>query len=272
MARPQWITDERIADLKDAYKLIPGIKKASHRDFRPPPTLESDFKRLLEHDVPHTNFTFELIHDWYAAQEDDYEPVFIRAQQTPIDWKSKIGNSDMSLNFKTTYDNHIHKGDIVIREDGMIYMLNWNVTNHPNNQATQSIELNDYLTFVREHHVVTNEYGFEIDDDSKIELDENGMEIVVKNMPCSHNEYAGRPDYELVQGNPGLSPDHLISCYAQWNDHTKNIQIGDQCRIGSHMYRVVSTYTAEVNINKEFGVLSMHMKRVAGGGGVGSQN
>ncbi|MBQ6949091.1 MAG: transporter substrate-binding domain-containing protein, partial [Firmicutes bacterium] len=34
----------------------------------------------------------------------------------PIDWKSKIGNSDMSTNFKTSYETLIQKGDYVIRE------------------------------------------------------------------------------------------------------------------------------------------------------------
>lgn len=265
MARPQWMTADHLNDLKDAYKVIPAMRAESHRDFRPPPTLESDFKRLLEHDVPHTNFTFELIRDWYAAQEEGYEPIYIRAQQTPIDWKSKIGNSDMSMNFKTSYDVRIRKGDIVIREDGTVYILNWNVTNHPNNQASQSVECNDYLTFVREHIEKTDEYGYAVEDDS-VELDERGMEVIVKDMPCSHSEYAGRPDYELVQGTPGLSPDHLISCHTQWNEMTKKIRINDQCVIGNYTYRVVSTYTAEVNIDKTSGILTMNLKRVSGGG------
>lgn len=266
MARPQWITEERLKDLNEAYPLVPAIRAGSHRDFRPPPTLESDFKRLLQHDVPHANYTFELVRDWYAAQEEGYEPVFIRAQQTPIDWKSKIGNSDMSLNFKTSHDVKIRKGDIVVREDGMIFMLNWNVTDHPNNQASQSVELNDYLTFTREHKLAVNAYGFAVDDDTGVELDEEGMEIIVKNMPCSHSEYAGRPDYELVQGNPGLSADHLLSCYVQWNEKTKGIMVNDQCKIGRYTYRVVNVYTGEVHIDKGNGVLSMNLRRVAGGG------
>lgn len=246
--------------------MVPAIKAGSQRDFRPPPTLESDFRRLLQHEVPHTNYTFELVRDWYKAQEEGYEPVFIRAQQTPIDWKSKIGNSDMSLNFKTSHETKIHKGDIVVREDGMVFMLNWNVTDHPNNQASQSVELNDYLTFTREHKAAVNAYGFTIDDDTGIELDDEGREVIVKNMPCSHSEYAGRPDYELVQGNPGLSADHLLSCYVQWNENTKGIMVNDQCKIGQYTYRVVNTYTGEVHIDKGYGVLSMNLRRVAGGG------
>ena len=265
MARPQWITDERMADLKDAYKLIPSIKAQSHRDFRPPPTLESDFARLLEHDVPHTNFTFELIHDWYEAQKDGYEPTFIRAQQTPIDWKSKIGNSDMSTNFKTSFSHKIFKGDIVIREDGTIYLLNWNVTFHPNNQASQVVECNDFLTFTREHHVKTDPYGFEVSDDSDTELDRNGREIIVKEIPASHSEYAGRPEYSVSESYAGVNANNLINIYVQWNDKTRNIHVDDTVEIGDYTYVIQNVYTAEVNIHKTHGCLYLQARREAGG-------
>ncbi len=252
--------------MQEAFQPIPASKKRSGRDFRPPPTLEDDFRRLLNHDIPHTNYTFELIHDWYESLKEDYEPTFIRAQQTPIEWKSKIGNSDMSTNFKTTYDELIYKGDIAVREDGTIYLMTWNVTCHPNNQATQILECNDFLTFVREHKPKTDKFGFAAEDDPNIKLDENGMEIIVEDMPCSHSEYAGRPDYSASQGVAGLTPDHLITCVTQWNDETRKIQIGDQCKIGNYMYRVISVYTAEVSMDKTYGVYSMHLRRVAGGG------
>lgn len=266
MARPQWMTADHLNNLKDAYKVIPAMRAQSHRDFRPPPTLESDFKRLLEHDVPHTNFTFELIRDWYAAQEDGYEPIYIRAQQTPIDWKSKIGNSDMSMNFKTSYDVIIHKGDIVIRDDGMLYMLNWNVTTHPNNQATQCVECNDYLTFTREHRVSTDQYGYEIESEEDIELDENGREVIVKDIPVSHSEYAGRPEYSVSERYAGINADNLINMYVQWNDKTKNIRIGDTVVIGNYTYVIHNVYTAEVNIDKTHGCLYLQARREAGGG------
>lgn len=266
MARPQWVTEDRITDLKNAYQLIPGVKAGSHRDFRPPPTLESDFKRLLQHDVPHTNYTFELVRDWYAAQEDGYEPIYIRGQQTPIDWKSKIGNSDMSLNFKTTYDEKIRKGDIVVREDGMIFMLNWNVTDHPNNQATQSVELNDYLTFTREYNPATDENGFVVDDEPTVELDKNGREIICKDMPVSQSEYSGRPDYSVSESYAGVNADNLLNIYVQWNEKTKKIRINDTFEIGPYTYVVRNMFTAEVNIDKTAGCIYLQARRDAGGG------
>ena len=49
---------------------------------------------------------------------------------------------DANSNFKTTYEHKISKGDIVIREDGNIYVLNWKVQEYPNNQATQAVDYN----------------------------------------------------------------------------------------------------------------------------------
>lgn len=217
------------------------------------------------HDVPHTNYTFELIHDWYAAQAEGYEPVYIRAQQTPIDWKSKIGNSDMSTNFKTSYDESIYKGDIVIREDGAIYLLNWNVTFHPNNQASQTVECNDFLTFTREHHVKTDDYGFEVTDEADVVLDADGREIIVDRIPASHAEYAGRPEYSISKDNAGVNANNLINIYVQWNDRTKNIRINDTTTIGGYTYVVHNVYTAEVNIHKTHGCLYLQARRLAGG-------
>lgn len=254
MASVVW---ERTDKIKNAKQTIAPVVKNSRRDFRPPPTLAADFRRLLQHDIPHVNFTFELVHDWYAAQADDYVPVYLRAQQTPIDWKSKIGNSDMSTNFKVTHDIPIYKGDMVVREDGMIFLLNWNVQNHPNNQATQSIECNTVFRFTRPGKELVDESGFLIDTVDEI--------IVADNIPGVHAEYAGRPDYQLSQGIPGILADHLITCYVQWNARTKGIEINDHFDINGFTYRVINISAAEVEINRKFGVLTIHAKRVAGG-------
>ena len=70
---------------------------------------------------------------------EDYEPIRLRALYFSINWKSKIGNSDANSNFKTSYDVRIRKGDIVIREDGRIFMLNWTVQPRRNHRATHSL-------------------------------------------------------------------------------------------------------------------------------------
>ena len=254
MAKVVW---ERRADIqKSKSTILPYVEKST-KDFRPPPTIEDDFRRLLNHDVPYVNFTFELVHDWFDMANSEYNPIYIRAQQTPIDWKSKIGNSDMSTNFKVTHDIPIYKGDIVIREDGMVYMLNWNVQNHANNQATQSIECNATIEITRA-----------VDDEVTVDgylLNEGGRSIIVPAMPIVHTEYAGRPDYAVTKEQPGMSPDHLITVHLQWNQYTKNIRFDDEFVIGGLTYRVINISIAEVNIDKDYGVLVLNAKRVAGG-------
>lgn len=49
----------RRSEAQAAFNLVPAPTKKSLRDFRPPPTIETDFERLLAHDVPHVNYTFE---------------------------------------------------------------------------------------------------------------------------------------------------------------------------------------------------------------------
>lgn len=309
MAKVVW---DRMQDIANARDVIPYTPRSSRENFRPPSTIESDFSRLLDHDVKHVNWTFELIHDWYYVstqteeslaaltaierkrlydggtriirvhktetvgreekeyneyyalsqdgsfkKTDAYEPEYIRGQQTSIDWKSKIGNSDMSTNFKTDYTHRIEKGDYVIREDGMLYMLNWNITLHANNQATQSTECNAIVD-------ITREFPDEVDDRG-ILISEGGRRPVAAGLPISHQEYAGRPDYSGASGQAGMHPDHLITVSCQWNTTTRKIRLDDQFILGDFTYKVMNISLAEVQIDRNYGILTLNAKRVAGG-------
>ena len=306
MARIVW---DRTEDISNARETIQFTQRPSNEDFRPPARIESDFQRLLNHDVPHVNWTFELIHDWYYvstqtdaslaaltvaqrkdlydngcriirihtvvndgddintyyalasdgtyAVTDTYSPEYIRAQQTSIDWKSKIGNSDMSTNFKTDYTHQIEKGDYVVREDGMLYMLNWNITLHANNQATQSVECNAIVDITREVPDEVDENGYLVQ--------AGGRRVLAPNLPISHSEYAGRPDFSGASQQAGMHPDHLITVYCQWNTATKKIRLDDEFIIGNFTYRVINISLAEVKIDHDYGVLTLNAKRVAGG-------
>lgn len=247
-----WLTK---AEIKAAFDPLKSEKRISTRRFNVPPTLESDFERLLEHD--HANhFTFQLIEDWYEQDEKK----FIRAAQTAIDWKSKIGNSDMSTNFKVAKNISIQKGNMAIREDGIIYLLSWNIQNHPNNWATQSTECNANVEFTRTVPDKTDERGMLIAPAH--------TEIIAPMIPISHTEYAGRPDYMASRGQPGINADHLITVSVQWNSKTKNIRVDDEFILGMYAYRVINVSIAEVNIDQTHGVLVLNAKRIAGGGQV----
>ena len=197
----------------------------------------------------HENGTYEVT--------DEYKPEYIRGQQTSIDWKSKIGNSDMSTNFKTDYTHDINKGDYVVREDGMLYMLNWNVTLHANNQATQSVECNAVVDITREVPDLVDEKGYLVE--------AGGKKAICPGLPISHSEYAGRPDYSGASMQAGMHPDHLISVYCQWNAATRKIRLDDEFVIGDFTYRVINLSLAEVMIDRDCGVLTINAKRVAGG-------
>ena len=64
MAKVVW---DRMDDIRSAKNIIPFKQKESREDFRPPSRILSDFQRLLSHDVPNVNWTFELVHDWYKV-------------------------------------------------------------------------------------------------------------------------------------------------------------------------------------------------------------
>ena len=305
MAKVVW---DRETDIRNAKRTIPFNEKPSKENFKPPARIHSDFTRLLQHDVPNVNWTFELIHNWYYvntqtedslkdltlyqlrkmydggcriirihheyddetentyyqlnadgtyAETEDYQPEYIRAQQTSIDWKSKIGNSDMSTNFKTDYTHEIEKGDYVIREDGTLFLLNWNITLHANNQATQSTECNAVVDITREFPDETDEKGMLIS--------EGGRRPVAAGLPINHTEYAGRPDYSGASMQAGMHPDHLITVTCQWNPSTRKIRLDDEFVLGDFTYRVMNISLAEVKIDKDYGILVLNAKRVAGG-------
>ena len=221
-----------------------------------PPTLEKDFKDWLETDVAHANYDFELIRDWYAREVEGYEPIHLRALYFSINWKSKIGNSDANSNFKTSYDVKIRKGDIVIREDGRIFMLNWTVQDMPNNQSTQAIICNTMLSFTRHVEDTVDDRGFLIE--------EAHEETIVPPIPCVFAEYAGRPDYMTNYNSPGVSANHLLTVQVQWNDRTKQLRTSDEFELLHSKYRVVDIVGTELDISQEHGILNLMARKVAG--------
>lgn len=200
-------------------------------------------------------YDFRLLKSWYD-QFDDKEPVYIRAEHFPINWKSKVGNSDLNKNFYTDYAVPIGKGDMVIREDGLIAMLNWSTQQYINAQTTQAIECNHYITIQREVDAMADQFGYVIEP--------SHVDIIVDNLPCVMSEYAGRPDYAVAQNTPGINADMLTNVSLQWNEKTRQILVGDQFEYLNHMYRVINMSWAEVDINRTHGVIVLNARRIAG--------
>ncbi len=164
----------------------------------------------------------------------------------------------MSTNLKTSHDVDINKGDMIIRDDGEVFLVNWDVQEHPNNYATQTAKCNAYITITRVRHEVTDDRGYLIIP--------AGFTTIVDNLPIIHIEYQGRPDYMKASNQPGINPDHIISLSLQWNEQTKNIRIDDEFIIGPFTYRVVNVAMTEVFLDRTHGILTLNAKRVAGGG------
>lgn len=237
------------------FNIHPAVLTDSTREFAIPPTILSDYKNYLHSDIPNAVYDFRVLRSWYD-QFTDEEPVIIRAEHFPINWKSKVGNSDANKNFYTDYDTKIQKGDICIREDGLIVMLNWSIQQYINAQTTQAIECNHRITVKRAYDAVADKRGYKLFDAHD--------EIIVDNLPCVMSEYAGRPDFAAAQNTPGISADMLMVCHFQFNEHTKDVRIGDTFEYCNSTYRVINLNYTEVDIDQTFGVITVNARRVAG--------
>lgn len=181
----------------------------------------------------------------------------MRATYFPVDWKSKVGNSDASANFKTDWQIIIRKGDIVIRESGEILMLTWDIKEHMNNQASQAQICNLNLTLKRKVRAKADRRGFV----TVPEYDE----IILYEHPATMTPYAGRPDYASAAGTPGINPDSLMTCQVQFNEKTKLIEVNNEFIHGGFTYRIIDINWTEVDYNCTHGIINFHCKRVAGG-------
>jgi hypothetical protein len=237
------------------FKIAPAKLTDSTRLFPVPETIISDYKNYLHSDIPNAVYDFRLLRSWYD-QFSDAKPVMLRAEHFPINWKSKMGNSDANKNFYTDYDVKIQKGDMCIREDGLIVMLNWSIQQYINAQTTQAIECNHRITIKRHINAKADSRGFKIHDAHD--------ETIVDNLPCVMSEYAGRPDYAVAQNTPGINADMLTVVNLQWNEFTKEIRIDDTFEWCNSTYRVINLNYSEVDIDHTFGVITLNARRVAG--------
>lgn len=110
----------------------------------------------------------------------------------------------MSDNFKTGHGDEfpvMHKGDILVDEKGEIRMLNWMVTNHVNNQASQALRCNAKLTIERFVGEKVDQYGYLVEPEH--------WEHICEDMPCGFTPYQGRPDFSASTNSPGVVADSL---------------------------------------------------------------
>ena len=236
---------------------IPYVPTGTSKRFKVPRTLAADFRAFLNQDLPNQVMTFELLPDWYAQFEGNYEKSYIRGEIYPDSTKSRYEDTDNNMNFRADVESGIKKGDMIIQPDGTIFLLDWFVALESNNAPSRAVRCNVVLTITR----FTEE---EVDEDGFL-LTPEGLVTVVDRLPVNAYRYDGRPEYSAVSGTPGTSPNALTIFNCQYNNQTKNIRIDDRFEWGNETYQVVDVDRVGIDISETFGVLKIQAKKMAGG-------
>ena len=237
---------------------IPYIQTGTNKRFRVPSTLAADFDAYLNQDIPNTNMDFEILKNWYDRFEEGYCPVYIRGEIYADSTKSRYENTDNNMNIRCSVTSGIRKGDMLIQPDGTIFVLDWTVALQSNNAPSRALRCNMMLE-IRRFSNQESEY----DEDGFLihKLDEGWKTAI----PCNAYRYDGRPEYVIVSGTPGATPNALTILTVQYNNITKNIHIGDRYKWGNEFYEIVDIDNVGLNITGEFGTLKIQAKKAAGG-------
>lgn len=255
---------------------IPYVPQGTSKRFRVPRTLAADFNAFLNRDIPNTNMDFEILKCWYDKDAEDYVPVYIRGEVYPDATKSRYENTDNMLNIRCAVDSGIQQGDMLIREDGSIYVLDWEVNLQSNNAPSRMLRCNMYLNVKR--HVINEENydedGYKMYDENGFVIHDGGIEEVntddpwveiVPPIPCNAYRYDGRPEYVVVSGTPGAIANALTILTVQYNEYTDKIHIDDIFKWGDEVYRIVDVNRVDVNINHKWGTIKLQAKKAEGG-------
>lgn len=251
---------------------IQYVPQGTAKRFRIPRTLAADFKKFLDYDLPNQVMTFEVVQDWYARQQEDYEGTFIRGEIYPDSTKSRYENTDNNMNFRAAVDSGIRKGDMLIQPDGAIFILDWFVALESNNAPSRALRCNMNLEVYRIEGATTDEEGYLIDDLGYVVSGtrhtfgaDNKRNIIVSAIPANAYRYDGRPEYSAVSGTPGVTPNALTLLTVQYNEQTKAIVESDRFDWFGDTYEIVDVDPVGLDINGEFGTLKIQAKKMAGG-------
>lgn len=260
---------------------IPYIPQGTSKRFRVPRTLAADFDAFLNQDIPNTNMDFEVLKCWYDRDAEGYEPQYVRGEMYPDSTKSRYENTDNNMNIRCSVSSGIRKGDMLIKPNGTIYLLDWAVALQSNNAPSRALRCNMYLNVFRHF-----EGGEQYDEDGYLtsgsadedQYDEDGFVIhraekpeqndwkeIVPPIPCNAYRYDGRPEYTTVSGTPGSVPSALTLMTVQYNDWTKNIHVDDVFDWGGETYRVLDIDRVGINISETFGTLKLQARKAEGG-------
>lgn len=235
----------------------PYRPEGTNKRFYIPPTLASDFTEFLDNDIPNTVMDFIVYHDWYDQYKDGYVDKVVRGELYPDTSKSRYTNTDNVMNIRCGIDSGILKGDIVKDENGVLYVLDWEVHLQSNNAPSRALRCNMSLTVERWRHEKVDEEGYLVE--------EEGWDTIVDRLPANAYRYDGRPEYSAIAATPGITPNALTLMTVQYNDKTKNIRIGDRFMWGNEYYEIVDVNRIGVSLDETFGCITLQAKKAAGG-------
>ena len=226
--------------------------------FYVPPTLAADFDAFLNTNVPNQVGDFELLTDWNAQFAQGYRKKYIRGEIYPDSTKSRYENTDNFMNFRASASSGIKKGDMIVqRDNGKIFLLDWEVSLETNNAPSRALRCNTDLTITRRVPEQVDEYGYLIQPE--------GIQTIVNALPCNAYRYDGRPEFSTVVGTAGISANALTIVTVQYNSQTDDIRIDDKFVWGYETYRVVDIDLFGLSIDKTSGTLKLMAKKEAGG-------
>ena len=225
--------------------------------FYVPKTLASDFSSFLDNDIPNTVMNFTLYTDWYHQFEEGYEDKIIRGELYPDSTKSRYSDTDNNLNFRGDVASGIKKGDMIVDENGVIYIFDWEVAPESNNRSTRALRCNMRTTFTRFKKEEVDDLGYEIDGE--------GTQEIAENLPCNAYRYDGRPEFSSISNTPGVAPNALTLVTVQFNSKTRNIRIDDEFTWGNDTYIIVDINPVGLSMDGLSGVLQLQAKKKPGG-------
>ena len=235
----------------------PYVAQGTKNRYYIPKTLASDFTEFLDNDIPNTVMNFEILKSWYEKSKENYEPTYIRGELYSDSSKSRYTNTDHNINIRCDVHSGIRKGDMLIDENGQIYLLDWDVTLQSNNAPSRALKCNMQIEVQRYHEEETDDNGYLIAPE--------GYRTIAEMIPCNGYRYEGRPEYTTVAGTPGISPDALRLITVQYNEQTKNIREGDVFDWGGARYIVVDIDLVGMDVHGQIGCMTLQARKEPGG-------
>lgn len=234
------------------YTPIPSSKR-----FHIPPTLASDFDNFLQMDVPNQVMDFEVIRNWPDKAKSDYSPRYVRGELYPDSTKSRYEDTDNNMNIRFSVSADVDKGDIVIDENGRVYVLDWGINPEHNNRASRAVVCNLKMNAYRWVDDQVDELGYVVVPAHN--------ETIVQDTPINAYRYDGRPEFSIFAGVPGLVPNALTIMTVQYNEQTKNLRADDKFVWGTDEYVIIDINWVGYDFNTEHGTLKIQAKKTAGG-------